>query len=712
MMQATPHSPAPEGPGRLELVGQVFGVEACRLVTGSTRMVVGRGAGCDLPLADPLVPGKAFRIRLDAVHEAAPDKTVSHENQQPGSSPAEGGRWILEPYPGARVCVNGHTVRRRELLRAGDIIAIGCHRLEFKPGLVGTRDCRLTVDVTDLCNTLIDRDSVPAALLGGFASHRDRLRGQRAALVGLGLAAVLAGLILLVPRDDVMETGGPIAVTLAPDRDQLPSAGDVRSLETVDRKSVDAPAQAEVPVELSQPGIEPAADMRVAPLNTVDLAPATPAPQLSRTVEDAGPNLGQLAVVAPSTQAVQFTRDLAKLGATTAARRVAVREEKYATQTGDLGQPSVNPDKGLLAAAISTSASDLAASRVAAPQLARVMDDAGPKLERLAVAAPGGPAQQFARDPAGKLGATTALRRVAMMEGKPALQGENLGQSNVKTDKGLMAANVSTRFARAVTDRRAIQPEGKLDAGRAENLAALTYKASRVTFQQYLGTRIPIARVPEQLSSLTAPKAGIELDGFVSDDEAAMSFKTGRFRLHAPGNPPEGSPATYCFISKKQLDGKDYLYVGFRCADPNLGALVIHESAGAALCWDDSVEIFLDVNADRVDYHHIIINARGNIFAQYCRNGEEGINAKGAPWNSGTIVKTSLQRERGEWHCEALIPYANLPQIPNKGAEIPFNVCRNFRGQKSKEPLQNWFTVYENSSNYHHPRLFGKLIWP
>ncbi len=79
MTQQNPRSPlhdaSPDSALRLELVGQVSGVEACRIVSSSTHVVAGLAADCDLVLADPLVPRRAFRI----APESRPDPSKPDE---------------------------------------------------------------------------------------------------------------------------------------------------------------------------------------------------------------------------------------------------------------------------------------------------------------------------------------------------------------------------------------------------------------------------------------------------------------------------------------------------------------------------------------------------------------------------------------------------------------------------------------------------------
>ncbi len=311
-----------------------------------------------------------------------------------------------------------------------------------------------------------------------------------------------------------------------------------------------------------------------------------------------------------------------------------------------------------------------------------------------------------------RMGRTASAARRVVEEGAPAGENVELASPNARLDKLDMIAVASTRYAEEMA--RAARPGAEIDAAAQRKQILSALQPTPVTLESYRGTKIPVARVPETMGTLTvaSAKAGFAVDGEVSESEVAMSFKTGKFKTHGPGSPPEADPPTYCYVGKQTEEGKDYLYVSFVCMDPNVDALVYK---GGGLANDDSIEIFIDSDGNRADYYQLIVNARGAVYSAYCPNAEEGINGRGTPWASGVKVKTTVNKQAGRWVCEVSIPYANISPLPAKGTKIPVNFCRNFRGQQSGNPahLQNWFSVWEGeASNFHHPRLFGLLEWP
>ena len=261
----------------------------------------------------------------------------------------------------------------------------------------------------------------------------------------------------------------------------------------------------------------------------------------------------------------------------------------------------------------------------------------------------------------------------------------------------------------------AAAPTGKLETNREEVVGGMQMKASPLQFTEYRGHRIPVARMAEALSTLTIADGsqGHILDGSVSTSEVATSWKSGRFRVHGPGTPPSAEPATQCYVGKTKVTGRDFLYIGFVCTDPNIDQLVLTHGGGLGVERDDSIEIFLDTQNSRQSYHHILINARGAQAAFFCPSAEKGINGQGTPWDPGAQIKTNINRELKQWTCEILIPFDRLGGVPPKGSRWPVNFSRNFRGQAHpQQVLSSWFLVYEgNSVNYHHPRLFGLFEW-
>ena len=59
-----------------------------------------------------------------------------------------------------------------------------------------------------------------------------------------------------------------------------------------------------------------------------------------------------------------------------------------------------------------------------------------------------------------------------------------------------------------------------------------------------------------------------------------------------------------------------------------------------------------------------------------------------------------------------MVPFSSLGGKPPKGARWAVNFTRAFRGQSNPDSVyQNWFLVYKDDTNYHHPELYGVFEW-
>lgn len=599
---------------KVQLVGTVAGVDACHVLTDGESLTAGSALDCDLIIADPLTPRRAFRLREVKDH---------HERR----SDCDSG-WVLEALPGARVFVN-NCLAKRERLSFGDTIATGCHKFSFLNWEANERDRRGNVDVEDLCRDLVKSEPVPLGFLQGCVSWRDRMRRRKAVIPG-AVAALLALLLIFLlaePEKIFEQVQEPLEIQMLSEQMAMPAAESVRSLEDVKRQTHETPEGSGQPTQLTDQAPTPINDMQ--------------------------------------------------------ARTLAMKSDPL---------------------------------EAAAPSdVRRVMDDATPNLAPLAVATPTMAKLEVQRD-AGRLGQTAPVRRLTRDEATNPMVQATLGYAEAKSMKDMPRASTSTTYSTQAAQQRTAPPPAKLDQGRAETLAELRYKASPLNTEVFMGAKIPVVRMAESLTTLSVPDAakGYSLDGEVSDSEMSMSWKSGRFKRHAPGTPPEADPATYCYVGKTEVNGRHYLYISFVCMDPNVGALVTSYTGNPnayRIEKDDSVEIFLDTTNQRGAYYQMIVNARGQYWAQWAPNAHKGINGEGSAWNVDPQIKTTINRQAGRWTGEILIPFDKVGGVPSKGTRWAVNFTRNFRGQTNPGGYQNWFLVYERDVNYHHPRLFGVFEW-
>ncbi len=315
-----------------------------------------------------------------------------------------------------------------------------------------------------------------------------------------------------------------------------------------------------------------------------------------------------------------------------------------------------------------------------------------------------------------RLAATAPARRLTLNE---AASMAAIGLQPVAIPSA-MSTDLKATVVSAITGSGIKAPDVRvLDSNKAQRLEALAvFKPSPVRFENAGGFQVPVARMSESLAPMELVKSGdYQIDGKVAESEIAKSWKSGRFRIHAPGNPPpEANPATYCYVGRSELGGKPCLYVSFICADPNTDQIIANVAHNLShteqqIIYDDSLEIFLDTNNDRRDYNHLIVNARGAYHSAHYVSPEAFDQNHSQPWDPQATVKSSINREAGQWVCEILIPFERLGGVPAKGARWTVNFCRNFRGQREPGNLQSWFNVYSKSGYFHHPANFGMFEW-
>lgn len=415
-----------------------------------------------------------------------------------------------------------------------------------------------------------------------------------------------------------------------------------------------------------------------------------------------------------------------------AVRSMALVERKSIVQPES--QPPTAPSEILPSEAPAVAEMEFAPVDTAVSEL--VSKPAAPAFQRVAAIVPANlPTLQVPRGASGppkidgpvtKLQGTASTRRLSLREASDPVFRKELGDVQIKIAGSSATATPIQQWSGPITRSVEKPSAAKLESNRAEQLAALEhYKPSPLKFTQHQGAQIPIAHLPTDLAQLEVkqtaaggiptPGQGVVMDGEVSASEIAVSWKSGGFKLHRPGTPPEANPSTYCYVGKTEKAGRPFLYISFVCIDPNVDQLVLNHGSGSpTLCQDDGIEIYLDHDMNRTDYFQMIVNARGNWWTGAVLNKGGGAYDTGPSWDAQQELKTTINKQAGRWTCEILIPFDHLGGgVPAKGTRWAVNFCRNFRGQGAGDDdrLQTWFLVYDGTKNYHNPNLFGVFEW-
>ena len=140
----------------------------------------------------------------------------------------------------------------------------------------------------------------------------------------------------------------------------------------------------------------------------------------------------------------------------------------------------------------------------------------------------------------------------------------------------------------------------------------------------------------------------------------------------------------------------DTLYLAFDCPESEKGAL---NTAAKKLWNQDAVDVALDVDADRKDFHQIIVN---------CRNECEQFDQKGSGERTTWQVTTAVAERAGGWSAEMAIPFTEAGATPGKGTVWTGNFVR-YRPEPPVHEIHTWSPMPGDSLL--EPQHFGTLTF-
>ncbi|MFW5866374.1 MAG: carbohydrate-binding family 9-like protein, partial [Armatimonadota bacterium] len=151
--------------------------------------------------------------------------------------------------------------------------------------------------------------------------------------------------------------------------------------------------------------------------------------------------------------------------------------------------------------------------------------------------------------------------------------------------------------------------------------------------------------LPVPLSTAGVTDAAPTIDGSLDDACWQSAAVLGGFvKLDGSALATPETEARVCWDAER-------LYVGVRCAEPNVKAIKAQMTERDDAVWrDDCVELFIDTNHDRSSYYHFAVNAIGTVWDEE-RPGS-------ADWNAD--VQAAGARGEDEWTAEISIALADL----------------------------------------------------
>jgi len=146
------------------------------------------------------------------------------------------------------------------------------------------------------------------------------------------------------------------------------------------------------------------------------------------------------------------------------------------------------------------------------------------------------------------------------------------------------------------------------------------------------------------------------------------------------------------------------LYIGFRCAVPDVSKLTVEATERDGAVWlDDAVEVFLQSDpAKSRQYAQFVVNAA----AVQLDTSSGGVGAN-APWDAAALVGEAA------WFAEIEIPWESVSSEahPREGDRWRVLLGQDCQVQGAVE-LSAWITRYDAGQRYfHQPERFGDLIF-
>jgi len=174
----------------------------------------------------------------------------------------------------------------------------------------------------------------------------------------------------------------------------------------------------------------------------------------------------------------------------------------------------------------------------------------------------------------------------------------------------------------------------------------------------------------------------------------------------------DGEPAPVATRAKVCFD-EEALYVGFECEEPNVAGMVRAATEDGAAVWtDDCVEVFLDLEHDRVGYLHLGVSATGakwhdrRLGARWYTDWySTGAGEVAVPeW----VAAAQVGPAGAGWTAELKLPLSEVGGALKLGTIWGANFCRTRRGGGEEE---NFTWSYTSGDRYAVPDRFGILAF-
>lgn len=188
------------------------------------------------------------------------------------------------------------------------------------------------------------------------------------------------------------------------------------------------------------------------------------------------------------------------------------------------------------------------------------------------------------------------------------------------------------------------------------------------------------------------------VDGKLDDEQWAKAPEISDFYFYKDETPAK-TPT-----SAKLIAGKDAIFIGVKCIEPEMGKLKDSYSGngGKEIWGNDEIEIFFDSKSKGRVLNQFVVGSAGGRWM--------GWGAQSIQPDAACYEKWDAKTAKGEnyWTAEIKIPYKTLgwEKAPENGATTNFNLCRQrLAGEKE---LSCWNPV---RGNFHEKSRYGILAF-
>jgi hypothetical protein len=202
-----------------------------------------------------------------------------------------------------------------------------------------------------------------------------------------------------------------------------------------------------------------------------------------------------------------------------------------------------------------------------------------------------------------------------------------------------------------------------------------------------IGLFIAATTLSTKTAHAAMPPTSIKIDGNLNDINWQHGRLISAFQTLKNETPQAATSGTI-------LTDANYLYLSFRCAEPQMDKLQDSPKPRDGSLWNnDCIEIFVAPYADTQVFYHLIVDAAGQVYDALNSGGKEDLR-----YDLSVTAKT--RKEQNGWTLEMAVPLSNLGL---SRARAPLmNFCRE---RKPAGELTSWHGLFAQPDTWQQMKL-------